>query len=84
MSIRAKDKDQMNRNDLDRAEARRWLLGNSKDFQEVCHLAGLEPDAVRDRAQAMSRRGWPGPEKKRKEHRGAVAASFERLAAGEP
>lgn len=28
-------------------DAQKWVIGNSKDFQMVCDLAGLEPDAIR-------------------------------------
>ena len=43
----------------ERSQARAWLLNNSKEFREVCSLALLDPDAVRDRAQKMSRDNWP-------------------------
>lgn len=39
-------------------EARDWLIGNGRDFREVCTLAGLDPDAVHERAVAMKGRGW--------------------------
>ncbi len=42
----------------ERAEAREWLLGDSKDFQFVCHLAGLDPDSVIDRVERMARNHW--------------------------
>lgn len=42
----------------ERNSARIWLLRNSADFREVCHLALLDPDAVREQAQALSRDGW--------------------------
>jgi hypothetical protein len=41
-----------------RDEARSWLLGNGKDFKRVCHMAGLDPDAVQDSARALSARDW--------------------------
>ncbi len=41
-----------------RVEAREWLLGNSKDFQFVCTLAGMDPDSVLDRMQRMARNHW--------------------------
>ncbi len=41
-----------------RVEAREWLLGNSKDFQLVCSLAGMDPDSVLDRMQRMARNHW--------------------------
>ncbi len=34
-----------------RSEAMRWLTGNSKDFIDVCLLAGLNPDYVRQKAK---------------------------------
>ena len=51
---------QMKINYWEREDAREWLLHNSPDFQEVCNLALLDPDAVRDRARAESRKNWPG------------------------
>ncbi len=45
----------------ERNDAQEWLLGDSDDFREVCHLAGLDPGAVQDRAYAMSVAGWPIP-----------------------
>ena len=50
-----------------RSEAAAWF--GRRDFGEVCHLAGLDPDAVRDRLRgalaatgAMPRgRGWSVP-----------------------
>jgi hypothetical protein len=43
---------------LERSRARDWLLHGGKDFQLVCHLAQLDPDAVRDKAQKMASKGW--------------------------
>jgi hypothetical protein len=34
-----------------RDDAIRWLTGNSKDFHEVCHHAGMDPDYVRRKAK---------------------------------
>lgn len=34
-----------------RVEARDWLTKPNKGFNEVCHLAGLDPVAVRDRCR---------------------------------
>jgi hypothetical protein len=45
--------------DSERRRARRWLLGGCEDFREVCALALLEPDAVRDRARLLEQSGWP-------------------------
>lgn len=38
---------------LHRQQARTWLTRYSADFAEVCALAGLEAEAVRDKAVAM-------------------------------
>lgn len=43
---------------VQRDEARAWLLGNSRDFQDVCHMARLDPDAVRAKAERLKRFGW--------------------------
>lgn len=42
-----------------RDDARKWLLHDNKDFPFVCHMAQLDPSAVRDEAQRLSRNGWP-------------------------
>jgi hypothetical protein len=44
-----------------REAARRWLTGGGGDFTLVCHLALLDPDAVRESALKMRERGWPRP-----------------------
>lgn len=44
---------------LNRDKARAWLLGNSKDFREVCFMAGFDPDAVRESAQRKDAEDWP-------------------------
>jgi hypothetical protein len=49
----------------DRDEAREWLLGDGHDFRLVAHLAGLDPDAVREAAVKMAARGWPRPQSAR-------------------
>ena len=36
-----------------------WLLGKSRDFYDVCLLAGYEPGAVRDAARTAEAKGWP-------------------------
>jgi hypothetical protein len=33
--------------------ARIWLTRPSRDFNDVCNLAGLDPEAVRDRARRL-------------------------------
>lgn len=43
----------------ERADSRRWLLDNSRDFRRVCELAMLDPAAVRDSAMKLSKDGWP-------------------------
>ena len=40
-------------------EARAWLTGGSKHFQEVCLDAGLSPEMIRERARKMRDKGWP-------------------------
>ena len=40
-----------------RSEARRWLLGHSRDFITVCLNAGLEPDTLRMQAMRALERG---------------------------
>ncbi len=42
----------------ERAEAREWLLGGSKDFAHVAWLAGMDPEALRDRMRRLSTRSW--------------------------
>lgn len=37
-------------------EALIWLRGNSRDFMEVCHYAGFEPEFVRDTAKRALQR----------------------------
>lgn len=37
----------------ERENARSWFRDGGEDFSLVCSLAGLEPDAVRERALAM-------------------------------
>ena len=37
---------------VERDHAVAWLTRPSKDFAEVCSLAGLDPEAVRERATA--------------------------------
>ena len=39
--------------------AREWLLEDSKDFREVCAMAGFEPDKIRRRALVWDKTGWP-------------------------
>ena len=36
-----------------RADAVRWFCEGGKDFQLVCTLAGVDPEAVRDRVMQM-------------------------------
>lgn len=43
-----------------RDHARAWLTCNSRDFREVCALALLDADAVREKALALASAGWPG------------------------
>jgi hypothetical protein len=43
---------------LDREEARAWLLGTSKYFEEVCDAAEVDADAVRDAAKRLHDCYW--------------------------
>jgi len=45
----------------ERAEARAWLTGFSSDFRIVCHLADIDPESLRERAQSVARENWPPP-----------------------
>ena len=60
---RALDARAMARADASRVQsaARDWLLGNSRDFRLVCSLAGLDYEAVRDRARELANRHWEVP-----------------------
>jgi hypothetical protein len=42
----------------ERDEARDWLLKGGKDFQRVCHMAGLEPTAVQREARMLAAKDW--------------------------
>lgn len=44
---------------LTRWQARRWLIDNSRDFREVCSLALLDSEAVRDKGISLSKLDWP-------------------------
>lgn len=56
--IRMKDRDKLRDAKKYRDEARLWLLRDRKDFYTICALAGLDGDAVRDRARCLSRKEW--------------------------
>jgi hypothetical protein len=43
---------------LARHRARHWLTGFSRDFREVCELAGFEPELVRDAGRRLEKKGW--------------------------
>lgn len=43
----------------ERPRARAWLLRGGDDFNDICHMAMLDPDAVRDSADKLCSRGWP-------------------------
>lgn len=47
--------------DRARRQAVEWLTKPSRDFDDVCHLAGLDPEAVRQRACRMFRPVEQGP-----------------------
>lgn len=44
----------------DKQVALEWLLTDSKDFRSVCWMAGVDPEAVRDRLMRMLRPGVVG------------------------
>lgn len=43
---------------FDRAKARRWLTEGGPDFREVCSMAGLDGDAIQERALVLAGQGW--------------------------
>ncbi len=43
---------------VERTEARKWLIENSKDFRTVCYLAGMDADAVHGSMQKLKRNRW--------------------------
>ena len=45
---------------LDKDSARSWLLGNSKDFRNICEFAGRDPAYVRERIKnkVLKEKGW--------------------------
>jgi len=43
---------------IDRDNARSWLLSNSSDFRDVCDLAGFDPDCVLAGARILAANGW--------------------------
>ncbi|MGB3043911.1 MAG: hypothetical protein WBB98_12070 [Xanthobacteraceae bacterium] len=47
----------------DKQEARAWLVGMSIDFVQACSLAGIDPEALRDRAIALFERDAGGGQK---------------------
>jgi hypothetical protein len=46
-----------------RDEAQRWLLGGSRDFVQVCHMAGWEPEYIMKLASALEKERWFIPAK---------------------
>ena len=44
-----------------RRGARAWLLSRSKNFDEVCQFAQIDPNAIRARARDLERQGWEMP-----------------------
>jgi hypothetical protein len=46
----------------ERAQARDWLTSFGRDFRMVCALAGLDPQAVHDRAMRIAQQGWALPQ----------------------
>ena len=45
---------------LDKDSARSWLLGNSRDFRNICEFAGRNPAYVRERIKnkVLKEKGW--------------------------
>lgn len=43
---------------LERQEARTWLQGACRYFEEVCDAAEVDPDAVREAAKRLEANGW--------------------------
>jgi hypothetical protein len=45
---------------LDKDTARSWLLGNSRDFRNICEFAGRDPAYVRERIKnkVLKEKGW--------------------------
>jgi hypothetical protein len=63
---------------LDRYLARRWLKGDSQDFQMVCDLAGIHPDMLRRLASKIDQPDFrrifnKGKRYKKKHKRGEFA-----------
>lgn len=56
---RAEIENAMSENKRERDRARKWLIANSSDFRDVCAMALLDGDAVRDRALLLQAQGWP-------------------------
>jgi hypothetical protein len=53
MNIRKSPRQSEVKEDLrTRDEAREWLRGKTQDFSTVCHLAGFDPNFIRDRYAA--------------------------------
>lgn len=53
---------------FERRQAQSWLLGRSDAFGEVCFMAGLDPDAVYAKAEALAEAGWPELHQTRHRH----------------
>jgi hypothetical protein len=68
--------DHVGERERERAIARRWLEGSSRDFREVCYLAGLEPETVSRAALAfIAAQERAAPAK----HRGLNAQTIARM-----
>lgn len=46
---------------IERDEARHWLLYPNEDFTETCLMAGIDSSCVRQRAFDIARDGWQRP-----------------------
>ena len=45
---------------LEKRQAQAWLMGNSKDFKEICELSGRNPEYVltKIRRKILEKNGW--------------------------
>ena len=45
---------------ISKDSARSWLLGNSRDFRDICEFAGRDPAYVRERIKnkVLKEKGW--------------------------
>lgn len=62
---------------LARRQARTWLAGAGKDFQQVCTFAGLEPDYVSRFVEKHVANLWEIPPQEYQRHRRRKASQEE-------